>query len=119
MRFGLRLILGIALAALASAVIAQEPFYKAKTIRLVISVGVAGGFGEYARTLAEHLSRNIAGQPHIIVQAMPGAGGLLATNYLYNQAAQDGTTIAIINATVPLMPLVGNKQARFDAMKFN
>src|SRR3954470_10377763 len=119
MRVGLRLILVMALSVLASAANAQEPFFRGKTIRLVISVGVAGGFGEYARTLAEHLSRNIAGQPHIIVQSMPGAGGLLATNYLYNQAPQDGTTIGIINATVPLMPLVGNKQARFDAMKFN
>jgi tripartite-type tricarboxylate transporter receptor subunit TctC len=119
MRLGLRLILGIALSALATAANAQEPFYKGKTIRLIISVGVAGGFGEYARTLAEHLSRHIPGQPHIIVQSMPGAGGLLATNHLYNQAPQDGTTIGLVNATLPLMPLVGNKQARFDAMKFH
>ena len=119
--WGVRLILPLLLAAAPCSGNAQdnEPFYKGKTIRLVISVGVAGGFGEYARTLAEHLSRNIAGQPHIIVQSMPGAGGLLATNHLYNQAPQDGTTLGIINATVPLMPLVGNKQARFDAMKFN
>jgi tripartite-type tricarboxylate transporter receptor subunit TctC len=119
MGLGLRLSLGIALSALASAAVADEPFYKGKTIRLIISVGVAGGFGEYARTLAEHLSRHIPGQPHIIVQSMPGAGGLLATNHLYNQAPQDGTTIGLVNATLPLMPLVGNKQARFDAMKFH
>src|SRR5215218_4393269 len=121
MRLGLRVILPLlfAIAPCSSKAQDTEQFYKGKTIRLVISVGVAGGFGEYARTLAEHLSRHIAGQPHIIVQSMPGAGGLLATNHLYNQAPQDGTSIGIINATVPLMPLVGNKQARFDAMKFN
>ena len=98
---------------------AQEPFYKGKTVRLVISVGVAGGFGEYARTLAEHLGRHIAGQPHIIVQSMPGAGGLLAATHLYAQAPQDGTTIGIVNATVPLAPLWGSKGARFETMKFN
>jgi tripartite-type tricarboxylate transporter receptor subunit TctC len=116
-----RLILPVLLAMAAAPALAQDsaPFFQGKTIRLIISVGVAGGFGEYARTLAEHLARHVPGQPHIIVQSMPGAGGLLATNYLYNQAPQDGTTIAIINATVPLMPLVGNKQARFDALKFN
>jgi tripartite-type tricarboxylate transporter receptor subunit TctC len=121
MRAGLRLILLLLLAVAPGPGFAQEaaPFFKGKTVRLIISVGVAGGFGEYARTLAEHLSRNIPGQPHIIVQSMPGAGGLLATNYLYNQAPRDGTTIGLINATVPLMPLVGNKQARFDALKFH
>jgi tripartite-type tricarboxylate transporter receptor subunit TctC len=121
MRSGLRLLVLLLLALAPGSSGAQEaaPFYQGKTVRLVISVGVAGGFGEYARTLAEHLSRNIPGQPHIVVQSMPGAGGLLATNHLYNQAAQDGTTIGLINATVPLMPLVGNKQARFDAMKFH
>jgi len=98
---------------------AQEPFYKGKTLRIVISVGVAGGFGEYARTLAEHLVRHVPGEPNIIVQSMPGAGGLVATNHLYNQAPQDGTTIGIINATLPLTPLMGNKNARYEAMKFN
>jgi tripartite-type tricarboxylate transporter receptor subunit TctC len=50
---------------------------------------------------------------------MPGAGGLLAANYLYASAAQDGTTIGIINSTVPFAPLWGSKGARFDALKFN
>ena len=109
---------GVGLAC-AGPVVAQEPFYKGKTVRIVISVGVAGGFGEYARTLAEHLTRHIPGQPGVIVQSMPGAGGLVATNHLYNQAAQDGTTIAIINATLPLTPLMGNKNARYDALKFH
>ena len=75
----------------ASPSLAQEPYYKGKTIRLIISVGVAGGFGEYARTLAEHYGRHIPGNPNIIVQSMPGAGGLIATNHLYVQAPQDGT----------------------------
>jgi tripartite-type tricarboxylate transporter receptor subunit TctC len=107
------------IAAAAGPAWAQEPFFKGKTVRIIISVGVAGGFGEYARTLAEHLVRHIPGQPNIIVQSMPGAGGLVATNHLYNQAAQDGTIIGIINATLPLTPLMGNKNARYDAMKFN
>jgi tripartite-type tricarboxylate transporter receptor subunit TctC len=98
---------------------AQEPYYKGKTIRLIISVGVAGGFGEYARTLAEHYGRHIPGHPHIIVQSMPGAGGLVATNHLYVQAPQDGTVIAMVNATAPLAPLWGSRGARFDTLKFN
>jgi tripartite-type tricarboxylate transporter receptor subunit TctC len=99
--------------------LAQEPYYKGKTIRLIISVGVAGGFGEYARTLAEHMGRHIPGDPNIIVQSMPGAGGLIATNHLYVQAPQDGTVIAMVNATAPLAPLWGSRGARFETLKFN
>jgi tripartite-type tricarboxylate transporter receptor subunit TctC len=98
---------------------AQEPFYKGKTVRIVISTGVAGGYAEYARLLADHMPRHLAGAPHIIVQSMPGAGGLLAANYLYANAPQDGTTIGIVHSSVPLAPLWGNKAARFDTLKFN
>ena len=62
-------------------------FYKGKTIRIVISTGVAGGFGEYARLLSEHIGKHIPGRPHVIVQSMPGAGGLLAANFLYASGA--------------------------------
>ena len=98
---------------------AAADFYQGKTLRIVISTGVAGGFGEYARLLSEHIGRHIAGRPHVIVQSMPGAGGLLAANYLYASAPQDGTTIGIINSTVPFAPLWGSKGARFDTLKFN
>jgi tripartite-type tricarboxylate transporter receptor subunit TctC len=98
---------------------AQDPFYKGRTIRIVISTGVAGGYAEYARVIAEHMGRHIAGGPHFIVQSMPGAGGLLAANYLYAQAPQDGTTIGIVHSSVPLTPLWGSKGVRFDTLKFN
>jgi tripartite-type tricarboxylate transporter receptor subunit TctC len=97
---------------------AQEPFYKGKTIRLIISAGVAGGYAEYARTLAAHMGDHLPGKPDMIMQSMPGAGGLLATNFLYSQAPQDGTTIGLIHSSVPLAPLFGTKGARFDTLKF-
>ncbi len=103
----------------ASFAAAQEEFYRGKTLRLVISTGVAGGFGEYGRLLSEHLGKHLPGHPHVIVQSMPGAGGLLAANYLFGPAPQDGTTIGIINSTVPLAPLWGSKGARFETLKFN
>jgi tripartite-type tricarboxylate transporter receptor subunit TctC len=95
------------------------PFYKGKTLRIVISTGVAGGYGEYARSLAAHMGRQLAGAPNIIVQSMPGAGGLLAGNFMYAQAPADGLTIGILNSTVPLAPLWGSPGARFNTLKFN
>jgi tripartite-type tricarboxylate transporter receptor subunit TctC len=94
-------------------------FYRGKTIRIVISTGVAGGYAEYARVIAEHMGRHIAGNPSFIVQSMPGAGGLLAANYLFTQAPQDGTTIGIVHSSVPLAPLWGSKGVRFETLKFN
>lgn len=115
-------LLGAALAAAAPwAACAQDaaPFYRGKTIRIVISTGVAGGYMEYARLLADHMGAHIPGQPSFIVQSMPGAGGLLATNYLYAQAPQDGTTFGIVHSSIPLAPLWGSKGVRFDPLKFN
>jgi tripartite-type tricarboxylate transporter receptor subunit TctC len=116
-----RLIFGLALAILpvGSGFAQDAAFFKGKTIRILLSAGVAGGYAEYARLLAQHMGNHLAGKPDFIVQSMPGAGGLLATNYLYSQAPQDGTTIGIIHSTVPLAPLFGTAGARFDALKFN
>ena len=122
MRLAIRLILGLALATTAAThpLAAQDaPFFKGKTIRILISAGVAGGYNEYARLLAMHMGDHIAGKPDFMVQSMPGAGGLVATNYLYTQAPPDGTTIGLIHSTVPLAPLFGAKGARFDPQKFH
>ncbi len=122
MRRAKRLICGLLLVlASGGASPAQDnaPFYKGKTIRVLISAGVAGGYAEYARLLAAHMGDHIAGKPDMIMQSMPGAGGLLATNYLYSQAPQDGTTIGLIHSSVPLAPLFGTQGARFDPRKFH
>src|SRR3954447_19725679 len=121
MRVGRVLTAGLLLTAVPGLGLAQEaaPFFKGKQIRILMSAGVAGGYNEYARLLAEHMGRHIAGTPDFIVQSMPGAGGLLATNYLFSQAPQDGTTIGLIHSTVPLAPLFGTKGARFDPLKFH
>src|SRR5947209_17339854 len=120
MRFVWRLSFGLLLAAIAStSASAQDVAFKGKTIRILLSAGVAGGYAEYGRLLSQHMGTHIAGKPDFIVQSMPGAGGLLATNYLFAQAPQDGTTIGLIHSTVPLAPLFGSKGARFDPLQFN
>ena len=122
MRLAMRLTCAALLAAAlptATSTAQDAPFYKGKQIRIVISAGVAGGYNEYARLLAAHMGDHIAGKPDFIVQSMPGAGGLLATNYLYSQAPQDGTTIGLIHSSVPLAPLFGTAGARFDPLKIH
>jgi tripartite-type tricarboxylate transporter receptor subunit TctC len=113
------LCVAVLLVAAAWPVAAQEPFYKGKQVKLIISAGVAGGYATYARLLVQHMPNHLPGKPDMLFQSMPGAGGLLATNYLYAQAPQDGTVIGLIHSTVPLGPLLGMAGARFDALKIN
>jgi tripartite-type tricarboxylate transporter receptor subunit TctC len=79
-------------------------FYRGKTIELAIGAGAAGGYDIAGRTVANHMSRHIPGNPNIIVRNMPGAAGLIATNYLYNVAKHDGTVIGMPTSNVPLEP---------------
>src|SRR5688572_17837249 len=71
-------------------------FYAGKTIRIVVSSAPGGGYDAYARTLAQHLRKHIPGDPTIVVQNMPGAGGTVATNWLFNVAPKDGTVFGVI-----------------------
>jgi tripartite-type tricarboxylate transporter receptor subunit TctC len=95
-------------------------FYRdTHSITLIVSAGVGGGYSAYARTFARHMGDHMPGSPSIIVQNMPGGGGLRATNYLYNVAPRDGSVLGLIHSSVPLAPLYEIKAAKFDGTKFN
>lgn len=68
-------------------------FYKDKTIAILMGTGPGGSYDLYGRTIAEHLGRHIPGHPTIIVEHMPGAGGVIAGNHIYSVAPQDGSKI--------------------------
>jgi tripartite-type tricarboxylate transporter receptor subunit TctC len=95
-----------------------EEFYKGKALTLVVGNGPGGGFDVFGRLLARHIGRHLPGHPSIIVQNMPGAGSLVAANYLYNLAPKDGTTFGLIARNMPLIGLLGNNpNVRFDPRK--
>jgi len=75
----------------------EAAFYDGKSIRLIVSSTPGGGNDTYSRLLARHISKYIPGNPTMIVQNMPGAGGLLAADYIYRKAARDGTVMEQIN----------------------
>jgi tripartite-type tricarboxylate transporter receptor subunit TctC len=103
------------------AALAQSPadFYRGKTVTLVISSATGGGYDALARVLANHLGRHIPGAPQVIVRNMAGAGGIVATNHLYNVAAKDGTVVGGVQNNTPFEPLFGTKAATYDPLKFN
>ncbi len=97
---------------------AVSDFYKKKRVIIVQSSAPGGGYDTYARTLARHLPRHIPGNPRIIVQNRPGAGGITAANYIYNVAPQDGTIILGANRSAPMSEIMGHSGPRFDSTKF-
>jgi tripartite-type tricarboxylate transporter receptor subunit TctC len=120
----MRVILAIAIAllALTAAPLAAEPiadFYKGKDLRMIVSTTTGTGYDTYARAVARHLPRHIPGNPNIVVQNMPGAGGLLAANNIFSVAPKDGTVFGMMQNTVPFEPLIENAAARFDPMTMN
>jgi tripartite-type tricarboxylate transporter receptor subunit TctC len=98
---------------------AAADFYRGKQIKIVVGFTAGGSSSLYAQALARHMGKYIPGNPTLIVQHMPGGGGLVAANYIYNNAARDGSEFGTTSRTAALEPLLGNQNARFDALKFN
>jgi tripartite-type tricarboxylate transporter receptor subunit TctC len=97
-----------------------EDFYRGKRLTLTVGYGPGGGYDVFARLLARHLGRFIPGNPQILVQNMPGAGSLIAANYLYAIAPKDGTAFGLFARDMPLLGLLGhNANVQFDPRKFN
>jgi tripartite-type tricarboxylate transporter receptor subunit TctC len=115
-RLALRLLLAVACAA-ACGPAAADDFYAGKTLSVIVDGG--GAYEAYARVLAQHLPKYIPGRPAIIVQEMPGAGGVRAANYLYNIAPRDGTVLAGLHGAVITAPLLNPSAATFDVTRFS
>lgn len=100
---------------------AKAGFYKDKVITIVIAFGPGGGYHLYSTTLANHLRQYIPDTPPIVLQFMPGAGGLKAANYMYKVAPKDGTYMSLLSQTAALFQRLnrGKKGYRYDASKFN
>jgi tripartite-type tricarboxylate transporter receptor subunit TctC len=112
--------LGVALA-LASPARAEPvaEFYRGKQLSWILSADAGGGYSAYALAFAPYFSAHIPGRPKIVVQNMPGAGGIRAMLYLSSVAPKDGTTIGMVHSSVPFAPLYGIEGARFDPRQMN
>ena len=105
-----------ALAALTAPVLAQGPSLAGKNVTMIIGIATGSGLDLWGRAVARHIGRHLPGNPTVVPQNMPGAGGLNAANYIYNVAPKDGTAMGIIVGTAVLGPITGapGDGARFD-----
>ena len=119
--------IGLWAAALAAGFIANQAhaqtpaeFYAKKTVRFTIGSDPASAGDQYNRLMAQHIGRFIPGAPSVIAQNMPGAGGLVHINWMYNIADKDGTVVGLTREATPFEPLLlgSDSQAKFEALKF-
>jgi tripartite-type tricarboxylate transporter receptor subunit TctC len=80
-----------AVAAVSGLASAQD--YSGKTVKILVPYGPGGTYDKYSQTFAKHLGKHIPGNPNVIVQHMPGAGGAKAMNWSYNVMAPDGLSL--------------------------
>jgi tripartite-type tricarboxylate transporter receptor subunit TctC len=118
----LRIWCGLLVAWVISATAAAQPFdaaqfFKGKTVRLTIPTAPGGAYGAYGLVFVQHFGRHLPGEPAIVPEYRPGAGGVVAANYLYNVAPRDGTVIGIPLAPIVLAQYTAAK-AQYDVSKF-
>ena len=97
---------------------AAADFYQGKVIRIVVGFSPGGAFDAYSRSLSRHMRKYLQGNPTITVENMPGAGSLIAANYLYKAANADGLTIGNFIGSVLMGQVLGQKGIEFDARRF-
>ncbi len=97
---------------------AVSDFFAGKVINLVIASG-EGGYDLYGRLVSRHLGKHIPGNPRIVAQTMPGAGGLQGANHVYNIAPRDGATIGLIRRNAIIAHITNPSGVRFDIAKMN
>src|SRR6478609_468475 len=95
----------------------EKAFYTGKTVRMIVGSGVGGGYDVFSRLIAPYLAKTLGAT--VIVDNVPGAGGLVALNKLY-VAPPDGLQISLVQGTMAAVAqLTGDQAARFDLTKFS
>jgi tripartite-type tricarboxylate transporter receptor subunit TctC len=98
---------------------AQTPYYQGKTITIITGSQAGDLFDIYARMIALHMGKHIPGNPNILVQNMPGAGHIVAANFVYGVAKPDGLTVLAPNPNLYIDQLIGRPEIKFDWAKFS
>jgi len=108
----------LALPTQANAQQSAEQFYKGKNINLYIGFAPGGSYDSLARLTARYMGKHIPGNPTVVPQNMPGAGGFKAANYMYSVAPKDGTALSALSQTTPLEEALKNPGVQYKSNEF-
>jgi hypothetical protein len=92
-------------------------FYKGKRMTMIVGYSPGGGYDTYTRLMSRHMAKYIPGKPDIIVRNMPGAGSIIAAQYIGSKAPKDGTVIGTFDRALPLNTMLGLIKIPFDPFK--
>jgi tripartite-type tricarboxylate transporter receptor subunit TctC len=112
------LLLALLLVPLAGRAEDAAGFYRGKQIRLIVGTAAGQDYDIWARLIARHLGRHIAGNPGFVVENMPGGGHIIATNYLFNIAAKDGSVLGMVTRNITDDAILNFPNVRFEPQKF-
>src|SRR3954469_12718005 len=87
-------------------------FYRGRTVTLVIASAEGGGYDINSRLTAAYLGKHNPGNATVIARNVPGASGMVAADYMFNVAPQDGTSLSMPQPTI-LLHKVLEPAARF------
>ncbi len=113
-----KFLVGVVFAFVVASTVHGQEFYKGKTLVFIVGTAPGGGFDTYSRITARHIGKHIPGNPSTIVQNMPGAGNLIAANYVYNKAEPDGLTVGHFSGSMIFKHILGDQGVMFDGKKF-
>jgi tripartite-type tricarboxylate transporter receptor subunit TctC len=97
----------------------EQLFYQGQSIKIIVGFTSGGFYDRWSRLLARYVPKYLPGNPEMIVQNMPGAGGLIAANHMYGVAKPDGLTIGMLSYGMYLDQTIGRKEVQYDVRKFN
>ncbi len=105
------------IASIASRADTVSDFYRGRNLNFIVTTSAGGDYDRRARLVARHMERQIPGQPKIVVQNMPGGGGIRGINYIYRIAPRDGTVVGSIEQLAPLAQAFEEKGVEYDLLK--
>ncbi len=94
---------------------AQTPYYQGKQVKVLVGFSPGGGTDLFGRLMADGLTRHLAGKPSVLVQNMPGAGSVIASNYFSQRAPRDGSVLLIGTGQLLLRIVLGLDGAKSRA----
>ena len=101
-----------------SSALAQESFYRGKTLRVIVGSSPGNTQDQMTRLIARYLPKYMPGHPNVIVENRPGASSMILGNYLFSVAKGDGLTMGVISRALYFDQLIGRKEVQFDVKKF-
>jgi tripartite-type tricarboxylate transporter receptor subunit TctC len=96
-----------------------EQFYRGKQLKFIVGTSSGQDYDLWARLIGRHITRHIPGEPSLVVENMPGAGHIVATNHLFNLAPRDGSVIGMVSRNMTEAAVMKVRNIRFEPGRFN